>query len=155
MKTNSKQALANTSVGDKIANTAIALFSVILTVLIIVTLLKINDQSHDFTYSPNDILRSIKNEYYFDAIEDMYSNIALNKTISINPDYTVPYSLVYYCESAFYFTAYGKAANLTTDPELSNIIKSKAGNYQKNMESARSNMEDLVFMADSIDVVFN
>lgn len=161
MGRNKKKAFSNTSsntdknIGDKIANIVMTLFSIILTVLVIATLLKINEPNYNYICSPNDMLRSIKNEYYNSAIEDMYNNIALGKTKENNPKYSVPYSVAEYCESAFLFTLYSKATGLTADSGLSDKILSKAEAYHKKMESARSGMENLVFMADSIDAVFN
>ena len=119
-----------------------------------ITVLKINSSFSDYTSTPNDLLRTIKNGYYPDAVSEMYDNIALGETVEKNADYAVPYALLEYYEAESMYTGYIRAAEQTSDTAEAAGLMAKADEYKTAMEAARSGMGELSFMADEIDGYF-
>ncbi len=156
-KNSSKKRTLNTAKSsgtDKLFTVIIALLSVVLVVLSIITAVKINESHQDYITTPNDILRTVKNGYYPDALEEMHDNIALGETETKNPEYALPYALSDYYEAQSLYTAYSKAAKLTEDAEKANELDAAAARYQQEMESARKRTGELEFMTQDIDSVF-
>ena len=140
--------------GEKLFTGIIALLSVILAVLIIITAVKVNRRSFRYIAEPDDILRSVKNGYYSDAVEEMYNNIANGETVEKNPDYAVPYAMASYCEAASYYSAYTRAAEMAADAGKAEELRTAAEAYLQEMEEARVLAGDLAFMTEDIDSLF-
>ena len=135
-----------------------AVLAVALVVMIIITVVKINTSYSDYTSTPNDILRSVNNGYYPDALMEMYDNIALGKTAEKDDGYRAPYALLNYYEAESCFSGYTKAADQAAaagDKEYEEALRMKASEYQAEMEAARSGMGELDFMTEDIDELFS
>ncbi len=149
-----KAGAAGSTAGDKLFRVIIILLAVILVFMIGITMVKINSSFSDYTSTPNDLLRTIKNGYYPDAVSEMYDNIALGETVEKDADYAVPYALLEYFEAESMYTGYIRAAALTADPAENADLTAKADEYKADMEAARSGMGDLAFMTEEIDGYF-
>jgi hypothetical protein len=140
---------------DKVFNIIIVVLSVILAILIVMTVVKFTEESHYvYVTSSNDLIRSIKNGYYSDAVQDMHSNIAIGKTVDSDPGYSVPYALSDYFESASYYYAYTKAAENPANASRSSILKDRAESFKKDMNTAQSKAGELDFIVDEINLMF-
>ena len=134
-----------------------AVLAVALVVMIIVTVVKINTSYSDYTFTSNDILRSVNNGYYPDALMEMYDNIALGKTVEKNEGFRVPYALLDYYEAESCYLGYTKAADQAAaagDKEYEETLRMKASEYQAEMEAAKDGMGELDFMTEDIDALF-
>ena len=149
-----KAGAASSTAGDKLFRVIIILLAVILVFMVSITIAKIKTGFSDYTSTPNDLLRTIKNGYYSDAVNEMYDNIALGETVEKNADYAVPYALLEYYEAESMYTGYIRAAEQISDSAEAAGLMSKADEYKTAMEAARSGMGELSFMADEIDGYF-
>lgn len=149
-----KAGAASSTAGDKLFRVIIILLAVILVFMVSITIARIKTGFSDYTSTPNDLLRTIKNGYYSDAVNEMYDNIALGETVEKNADYAVPYALLEYYEAESMYTGYIRAAEQTSDSAEAAGLMSKADEYKTAMEAARSGMGELSFMADEIDGYF-
>ena len=140
--------------GDRLFRLIIGLLAVILVIMAAATVYRINQSFSNYTSDPNDLLRSIKNGYYSDAVHDMHDNIVLGETAEKNPDYAVPYALLDYFEAESVYTGYVRAAELEEDSAKAAELMAKAEVFRADMEAARTGMGELAFMAEDIDGFF-
>ena len=149
-----KAGAAGSTASDKLFKVVIILLAVILVFMVSITIAKIKTGFSDYTSTPNDLLRTIKNGYYSDAVSEMYDNIALGETVEKDADYAVPYALLEYFEAESKYTGYIRAAELTSDTAENAELMAKADEYKADMEAAISGMGELAFMTDEIDGYF-
>ena len=149
-----KAGAAGSTASDKLFRVVIILLAVILVFMVSITIAKIKTGFSDYTSTPNDLLRTIKNGYYSDAVNEMYDNIALGETVEKNSDYAVPYALLEYYEAESMYTGYVRAAEQTSDSAEAAGLMAKADEYKAAMETARSGMGELAFMTEEIDGYF-
>lgn len=156
MKSNRKKAAAAAAGkgNDRLFRLIIILLAVILVAMVLITMAKINQSFSDYTTTPNDLLITIKNGYYSDAVNEMYDNIALGETVEKNADYAVPYALLEYYEAESMYTGYIRAAEQTSDSAEAIALMAKADEYKTDMEAARSGIGELAFMTEEIDGYF-
>ena len=147
-------ASAGSTAGDKLFRVIIILLAVILVFMVGITMVKINNSFSDYTSTPNDLLRTIKNGYYSDAVNEMYDNIALGETVEKDADYAVPYALLEYYEAESMYTGYIRAAEQTSDSAEAAALMAKADEYKTAMDTARSGIGELAFMTEEIDGYF-
>ena len=149
-----KAGAAGSTASDKLFRVIIILLAIILVFMVSITIAKIKTGFSDYTSTPNDLLRTIKNGYYSDAVSEMYDNIALGETVEKDADYAVPYALLEYFEAESKYTGYIRAAELTTDTAENAELMAKADEYKTDMEAAISGMGELAFMTEEIDGYF-
>ena len=149
-----KTGAAGSTASDKLFRVIIILLASILVFMVSITIAKIKTGFSDYTSTPNDLLRTIKNGYYSDAVSEMYDNIALGETVEKDADYAVPYALLEYFEAESKYTGYIRAAELTSDTAENAELMEKADEYKADMEAAISGMGELAFMTDEIDGYF-
>lgn len=149
-----KAGAAGSTASDKLFRVVIILLAVILVFMVSITIAKIKTGFSDYTSTPNDLLRTIKNGYYSDAVSEMYDNIALGETVEKDADYAVPYALLEYFEAESKYTGYIRAAELTSDTAENAELMAKADEYKADMEAAISGMGELAFMTEEIDGYF-
>lgn len=157
-----KRKINNNSAGSRSAvdglyKVIIAILSVILVVMIVITAVKINSSFSEYVSTPNDLLRTIKNGYYPDALSEMYDNIALGETSSKNSDYIAPYALLDYYEAESYVALYKSAAKQAAaagDKQKETELLEKVSVYQGTMDAARNGMGEIEFMTEEIDGIF-
>lgn len=149
-----KAGAAGSTASDKLFRVVIILLAVILVFMVSITIAKIKTGFSDYTSTPNDLLRTIKNGYYSDAVSEMYDNIALGETVEKDADYAVPYALLEYFEAESKYTGYIGAAELTSDTAENAELMAKADEYKADMEAAISGMGELAFMTEEIDGYF-
>jgi len=152
-----KAGSAGSAASDKLFRVIIILLAVILVFMVGITVAKINSSFSDYTSTPNDLLRTIKNGYYSEAVSEMYDNIALGETADKDADYMAPYAIIDYYEAESCYYAYIKAAEQAAkagDKEDEAALKDKAAEYQMKMDAARNGMGELYFMAEDIDEIF-
>ena len=157
MKNNKRKAAGDAAAAkgkDRLFRLIIALLAVILVIMAIITIARINASYSDYVSTPNELLRSIKNRYYADAVREMHDNIALGETADKDEDYAVPYALLDYFEAESVYTGYVKAAEKETDPAKAAELMERAGEFKAGMEAAKAGMGDLAFMAEDIDGYF-
>ena len=139
---------------DRLFKLIIAMLAVILVIMAIITIARINASYSDYVSTPNELLRTIKNGYYADAVREMHDNIAQGETIAKDPDYAVPYALLDYFEAESLYTGYVRAAEKETDPVKAAELIAKADEFKAGMEDAKTGMGELAFMAEDIDGYF-
>ena len=149
-----KTGAAGSTASDKLFRVIIILLAIILVFMVSITIAKIKTGFSDYTSTPNDLLRTIKNGYYSDAVSEMYDNIALGETVEKDADYAVPYALLEYFEAESKYTGYIRAAELTSDTAENAELMAKADEYKADMEAAISGMGELAFMTEEIDGYF-
>lgn len=155
MKKNSrKKGAATARGGDGLLKVLMVVLAVILVIMVLATMARINRTFDDYTTRPNNLLWTMKNGYYGDAVNEMYDNIVLGETVKKNADYEVPYALLEYYEAESYYTAYTGAAGLAKDPSEAAALLEDAEKYKADMEDARGRMGDLEFMTEEIDAIF-
>ena len=147
-------ASAAASGSDKLLKVIIILLALILILMVIITATKINQTYTDYTTRPNDLLMTIRNGYYSEAVYEMHDNIALGETVEKNQDYAIPYALLEYYEAESVYTGYARMAETETDKTRAAELKAKADELKNEMEAARIGMGDLEFMAADIDELF-
>lgn len=134
-----------------------AILAVVLVVMIIVTVVKINTSYSDYTSTPNDILMSVNNGHYPDALMEMYDNIALGETIEKDEGFRAPYAILNYYEAESCYLGYTKAADQAAaagDKGYAEALRVKASEYQAEMDAAKDGMGELDFMTEDIDALF-
>ena len=149
-----KAGAAGSTASDRLFRLIIILLAVILVAMVLITMAKINQSFSDYTTTPNDLLRTIKNGYYSDAVNEMYDNIALGETVEKDADYAVPYALLEYYEAESMYTGYIRAAEQTSDTAEAAGLMAKADEYKADMEAAKAGMVELAFMTEEIDGYF-
>ena len=147
-------ASAAASGSDKLFKVIIILLALILVLMVIITAAKINQTYTDYTTRPNDLLMTIRNGYYSEAVHEMHDNIARGETVEKNQDYAIPYALLEYYEAESVYTGYARMAETETDKTRAAELKAKADELKNEMEAARTGMGDLEFMAADIDELF-
>lgn len=147
-------AAAAASGSDKLFKVIIILLALILVLMVIITAAKINQSYTDYTTRPNDLLMTIRNGYYSEAVHEMHDNIALGETVEKNQDYAIPYALLEYYEAESVYTGYARMAETETDKARAAELKAKAEELKAEMEAAKTGMGDLVFMTEEIDRYF-
>lgn len=141
--------------GDVLFRLIIVMLAVILVIMAIATVVRVNRSFSDYVTTPNDLLRTIRNGYYADAVHEMYDNIALGETVDKDPDYAVPYALLEYYEAKSVYTAYERALEQESDKSRASELELKAEEFVRDMDTARSGMGELEFMAADIDELFD
>lgn len=144
--------------GEGAFKALIAVLAVILVIMAIVTVVKINTSFSDYVSTPNDILRSVNNGYYPDAMMEMYDNIALGYTAESDVGYAAPYAILEYYEAQSFYVGYTKAAEQAAaagDKALEAELKDKAAGYLADMDAAGSGMGELSFIAEDVDGLFS
>lgn len=158
-KTNKRYSSNGAAVQGRLGEGAFKIILIVLGIIFVIMtmgfLYRINRGFTDYTSTPNDILRTMKNGYYDQAIEYMYDNIALGETVSKDSDYEVPYALAEYFEAKSQLAAYEKAAELTDNAELKSELASKAQKFRSQMDDAYSRLGELTFMTEEIDAIFS
>ena len=147
-------AAAAASGSDKLFKVVIILLALILVLMVIITAAKINQTYTDYTTRPNELLMTIRNGYYSEAVHEMHDNIALGETVEKNQDYAIPYALLEYYEAESVYTGYARMAETETDKTRAAELKAKAEELKAEMEAAKTGMGDLVFMTEEIDRYF-
>lgn len=148
---------AGVSASDRLFKLIIILLAVILILMVIITGYKINSSFSDYTSTPNELLATIRNGYYPDAVNEMYDNIALGETADKDAGYMVPYAIIDYYEAESCCYAYTRAADRAAaagDKKQEALLRDKAEEYQMKMDAARNGMGDLNFMTEDIDSIF-
>ena len=140
--------------GDRLFKVFLILLSLVLVVMIMITGSKIYRESYSYYSKPNELLWTIRNGNYPDAVTSMYDNIAQGETPEKNAEYTVPYAILEYYEAASLLKAYANADS-AADPVRGAELVSAAERCRADMEDARSRMGDLEFFAAEIDAIFN
>ncbi len=157
-KTKRKYGYKGAAVQGRLGEGAFKIILIVLGIIFVIMtigfLYRINQGFTDYTSTPNDILRAMKNGYYDQAVEYMYDNIALGETVSKDPDYEVPYALAEYFEAKSQCTAYERAAELTDNAGLKSDLAAKAQEFRSQMDDAYSRMGELTFMTEEIDGIF-
>lgn len=140
--------------GDRLFKVLLILLSLVLVVILMITGTKINRESYRYYSKPNELLWTIRNGNYPDALTSMYDNIAQGETPEKNAEYAAPYAILEYYEAASLLKAYTNADS-GADPVRGAELASAAERCKANMENARSRMGDLDFFAAEIDALFN
>ena len=126
--------------------------------MIIITVVKVKTSFYNYISTPNDLLRSINNGYYSEAVAEMKDNIALGETAEKDPDYVTPYALLDYYEAESFYSGYVRAAEQASaagDKSLEADLMDRAAGYQADMEAAIGEMGELSFMTEDIDSLFD
>ena len=145
-----------TGVQGRLLNIVIVCLSIILAVLIVMTVAKFTEEGHyDYSVTSNDLVRTIKNGYYADAVQDMHANIVQGETVEKDSGYAIPYALAEYYEAASIYYAYTKAAGLPDNASRKTVLEEEATKYSNKMESAYKNAGDLAFITESIDKILD
>lgn len=140
--------------GDRLFKVLLILLSLVLVVILMITGTKINRESYRYYSKPNELLWTIRNGNYPDALTSMYDNIAQGETPEKNAEYAAPYAILEYYEAASLLKAYTNVDS-GADPVRGAELASAAERCKANMENARSRMGDLDFFAAEIDAFFN
>ena len=140
--------------GDRLFKVLLILLSLVLVVILMITGTKINRESYRYYSKPNELLWTIRNGNYPDALTSMYDNIAQGETPEKNAEYAAPYAILEYYEAASLLKAYTNADS-EADPVRAAELASAAERCKADMENARSRMGDLDFFAAEIDALFN
>ena len=140
--------------GDRLFKVLLILLSLVLVVILMITGTKINRESYRYYSKPNELLWTIRNGNYPDALTSMYDNIAQGETPEKNAEYAAPYAILEYYEAASLLKAYSNADS-EADPGRGAELASAAERCKADMENARSRMGDLDFFAAEIDALFN
>ena len=140
--------------GDRLFRVLLILLSLVLVVILMITGTKINRESYRYYSKPNELLWTIRNGNYPDALTSMYDNIAQGETPEKNAEYAAPYAILEYYEAASLLKAYTNVDS-GADPVRGAELASAAERCKANMENARSRMGDLDFFAAEIDALFN
>ena len=140
--------------GDRLFKVLLILLSLVLVVILMITGTKINRESYRYYSKPNELLWTIRNGNYPDALTSMYDNIAQGETPEKNAEYAAPYAILEYYEAASLLKAYTNVDS-GADPVRGAELASAAERCKANMENARSRMGDLDFFAAEIDALFN
>ena len=140
--------------GDRLFRVLLILLSLVLVVILMITGTKINRESYRYYSKPNELLWTIRNGNYPDALTSMYDNIAQGETPEKNAEYTAPYAILEYYEAASLLKAYTNADS-EADPIRGGELASAVERCKADMEDARSRMGDLDFFAAEIDAIFN
>ena len=154
MKKRTKAAAASKG-SDRLFRIIIILLAFILVLMLIGLGAKIRYSFSAYTSTPNEILRSIQNGRYVDAIDQMHYNIAAGENPGNNGEFMVPYALLDYYEAESLYTGYMKAAENEEDAALMAALEAKASEYRTDMDAASNLMGELEFMTSDIDSVFN
>ena len=140
--------------GDRLFKVLLILLSLVLVVILMITGTKINRESYRYYSKPNELLWTIRNGNYPDALTSMYDNIAQGETPEKNAEYAAPYAILEYYEAASLLKAYTNVDS-GADPVRGAELASAAERCKADMENARSRMGDLDFFAAEIDALFN
>ena len=140
--------------GDRLFKVLLILLSLVLVVILMITGTKINRESYRYYSKPNELLWTIRNGNYPDALTSMYDNIAQGETPEKNAEYAAPYAILEYYEAASLLKAYTNADS-EADPIRGGELASAAERCKADMEDARSRMGDLDFFSAEIDAFFN
>ena len=140
--------------GDRLFRVLLILLSLVLVVILMITGTKINRESYRYYSKPNELLWTIRNGNYPDALTSMYDNIAQGETPEKNAEYAAPYAILEYYEAASLLKAYTNVDS-GADPVRGAELASAAERCKANMENARSRMGDLDFFAAEIDAFFS
>ena len=140
--------------GDRLFRVLLILLSLVLVVILMITGTKINRESYRYYSKPNELLWTIRNGNYPDALTSMYDNIAQGETPEKNAEYAAPYAILEYYEAASLLKAYTNVDS-GADPVRGAELASAAERCKADMEDARSRMGDLDFFAAEIDALFN
>ena len=140
--------------GDRLFRVLLILLSLVLVVILMITGTKINRESYRYYSKPNELLWTIRNGNYPDALTSMYDNIAQGETPEKNAEYAAPYAILEYYEAASLLKAYTNVDS-GADPVRGAELASAAERCKADMENARSRMGDLDFFAAEIDALFN
>ena len=140
--------------GDRLFKVLLILLSLVLVVILMITGTKINRESYRYYSKPNELLWTIRNGNYPDALTSMYDNIAQGETPEKNAEYAAPYAILEYYEAASLLKAYTNADS-GVDPVRGAELALAAERCKADMEDARSRMGDLDFFAAEIDAFFN
>ena len=140
--------------GDRLFKVLLILLSLVLVVILMITGTKINRESYRYYSKPNELLWTIRNGNYPDALTSMYDNIAQGETPEKNAEYAAPYAILEYYEAASLLKAYTNADS-GADPVRGAELASAVERCKADMEDARSRMGDLDFFAAEIDAIFN
>ena len=92
--------------GDRLFKVLLILLSLVLVVILMITGTKINRESYRYYSKPNELLWTIRNGNYPDALTSMYDNIAQGETPEKNAEYAAPYAILEYYEAASLLKAY-------------------------------------------------
>ena len=139
---------------DRLFKVLLILLSLVLVMILMITGTKINRESYRYYSKPNELLWTIRNGNYPDALTSMYDNIAQGETPEKNAEYAAPYAILEYYEAASLLKAYTNADS-GADPVRGAELASAAERCKADMEDARSRMGDLDFFAAEIDAIFN
>lgn len=140
--------------GDRLFNLLLILLSLVLVVLLMVSGSKISRKSYSYYSRPHELLWTIRNGNYPDALSNMYHNIAQGETTEKNAEYSAPYAILEYYEAASLLKAY-TGADSESDPVRKAELAAAADSCRAKMEDARTRMGELEFFAAEIDVIFN
>ena len=140
--------------GDRLFKVLLILLSLVLVVILMITGTKINRESYRYYSKPNELLWTIRNGNYPDALTSMYDNIAQGETPEKNAEYAAPYAILEYYEAASLLKAYTNADS-GADPVRGAELALAAERCKADMEDARSRMGDLDFFSAEIDAFFN
>lgn len=140
--------------GDRLFKVLLILLSLVLVMILMITGTKINRESYRYYSKPNELLWTIRNGNYPDALTSMYDNIAQGETPEKNAEYAAPYAILEYYEAASLLKAYTNADS-RADPVRGAELALAAERCKADMEDARSRMGDLDFFAAEIDAFFN
>ena len=140
--------------GDRLFKVFLILLSLVLVAILMITGTKINRESYRYYSKPNELLWTIRNGNYPDALTSMYDNIAQGETPEKNSEYAAPYAILEYYEAASLLKAYTNADS-GADPVRGAELASAAERCKADMEDARRRMGDLDFFAAEIDAIFN
>ena len=140
--------------GDRLFKVLLILLSLVLVMILMITGTKINRESYRYYSKPNELLWTIRNGNYPDALTSMYDNIAQGETPEKNAEYAAPYAILEYYEAASLLKAYTNADS-GADPVRGAELASAVERCKADMEDARSRMGDLDFFAAEIDAFFN
>ena len=140
--------------GDRLFRVLLILLSLVLVVILMITGTIINRESYRYYSKPNELLWTIRNGNYPDALTSMYDNIAQGETPEKNAEYAAPYAILEYYEAASLLKAYTNADS-GADPVRGAELALAAERCKADMEDARSRMGDLDFFAAEIDAFFN
>ena len=139
--------------GDRLFRIFLILLSLILVVMVMIAVTVVRRESYRYVSTPNELLYTIRNGAYPDAVTSMYDNIALGETPEKNADYTVPYAILEYYEAASLLKAYA-GVDASSDPVRKAELEAAAEQCMADMEDARTRMGDLEFFSGEIDGIF-
>ena len=140
--------------GDRLFKVLLIMLSLVLVMILMITGTKINRESYRYYSKPNELLWTIRNGNYPNALTSMYDNIAQGETPEKKAEYTAPYAILEYYEAASLLKAYTNADS-RADPVRGAELALAAERCKADMEDARSRMGDLDFFAAEIDAFFN